>query len=171
MGHAGTLATAFDVDIASPKVAMQALDVADMSAFAMGQQDAVSTAVEDWKARTALFTDLPLKREMGPVTSLLSGGGGFGKDGPFASATAPPFSNSTGTAIRTSPALAIPTPSGPPDVAPTPSLPGNGGVVVVTTTVMVTVTAPVATEPAVTPSAVRSIRHKNGAKFRGILTA
>jgi hypothetical protein len=171
--------TCMDVDVASPNVAMQALDYADMSEYAMGQQDAVSTAVSDWSARTALYNELPLNREMGPVTSLLSGGGSGG-DAPSATGTAPPsiptdapsFSNGTSTAIPTSSALEIPTLSAPPGFAPTPSLPGNDGVIIVTTTVRVTVTAPTATSSvaaAVTPRAVPSIHYKNGAKFRGLL--
>lgn len=174
--------TCIDVDVASPKVAMQALDYADMSEYAMGQQDAVSTAVSDWSARTALYNEMPLKREMGPVTSLLSGGGDSDGGIPSATGTAlpsiptggPPFSNSTRSAIPTTSAVAIPTFSAPPGVVPTPSQSGNDGVSVVTTTVMVTVTAPAATQPiapviTTPPASVRSIYHKNGAKFRGLI--
>ncbi|EOA86619.1 uncharacterized protein SETTUDRAFT_162849 [Exserohilum turcica Et28A] len=190
--------TCMDVDIEAPRVAMQALSPAKLAKFAMGQQDAVSTAVSDWAARTALYSDLPLKREMGPVTSSLPGGG-MGGDVPIATGTLPglvpspappgasvPISHSTlpangqvpssttRGAVPTPPVLGIPALSGPPGVAPTASSGSSNGVVIVTTTVRITVTAPAATQPvaaAATPRVARSIHHKNGAKFRGLLAA
>jgi hypothetical protein len=70
--------TCIDVDVASPNVAMAAEDTSQLAKFAMLQQDAVSTAVSDWASRTALFSDLPVKREMGPVFSSLPNGGSGG---------------------------------------------------------------------------------------------
>ncbi|KNG45173.1 hypothetical protein TW65_08010 [Stemphylium lycopersici] len=103
--------TCMDVDVASADVAMAALDAGQMSKFAMGQQDAVSTALSDWTSRTAVYTDLPLKREMGPVTSGLSGGGSGG-DVPAPTGTAPAGTGSVPPAV-TSAVPSIPS-SAPP---------------------------------------------------------
>jgi hypothetical protein len=67
-----------DVDVPYPDVAMAAQDASQLAKFAMLQQDAVSTAVSNWASRTALFSDLPSKREMGPVFSALPNGSSGG---------------------------------------------------------------------------------------------
>jgi hypothetical protein len=105
--------TCIDVDITSANVAMAAEDASQLSKFAMLQQDAVSTAVSDWASRTALFTDLPSKREMGPVFSGLPNGG-FGGDtaaptggasGPSVTSAAPPSASALPASSNTSPAI------------------------------------------------------------------
>ncbi|KAI4676333.1 uncharacterized protein J4E88_007247 [Alternaria novae-zelandiae] len=95
---------------------------------------------------------------------------------PSATAQLPSPSNSAASSAT----MEIPTLSGRPGAAPTPPA-GDNGVVTVTDTVMVTVTAPAPTAPvatppappavappAITPRAVHSIYHRNGAKFRGL---
>ncbi|KAI4615239.1 hypothetical protein J4E83_006966 [Alternaria metachromatica] len=95
---------------------------------------------------------------------------------PSATAQLPSPSNSAASSAT----MEIPTLSGRPGAAPTPPA-GNDGVVTVTDTVIVTVTAPAPTAPvatppappavappAITPRAVHSIYHRNGAKFRGL---
>jgi hypothetical protein len=71
--------TCIDVDVASPKVALATKDASQLAKFAMLQQDAVSTAVSNWASRTALFSDFPSKREMGPVFSSLPNDGFTGR--------------------------------------------------------------------------------------------
>jgi hypothetical protein len=169
--------TCIDVDVAAKDVAMaKAAEVQ----FDLGpQQDAMTVAVADFASRTALMTNA-MQGEVGPVFS-----GGSSAVTPSATAVVPsptdgapvvssiipsissgaPFLNST-LPVPTD----IPTLSGRPGAAPTPSA-GLGSVVTVTNTVMVTVTAPASTQPAasaITPRAVHSIYHKNGAKFRGL---
>lgn len=205
MGKDEYYSTCMDIDAAAPRVAMAAEAPSALAKFALAQQDAVSTALSDFKSRTALFSDLPLKREMGAVTSGLSGGG-FGGDVPAPTGTlskpthsnGPPVSFSTlPSASRTpfgnpspssSTGRAIPTLTGRPGAVPThsPSGNGNGNVVTVTDVVMVTVTAPAitvtapaTTAPAATlstpsviiPGVARSIRYRNGAKFRSLSAA
>ena len=182
--------TCMDIDVASPKIAMAAEAPSALAKFAMAQQDAVATAHPDFKSRTALYSDLPLKREMGPVTSVLSGGG-FGGDLPAPTGVpskpthgnSPPASFSTRPSssrvpsgkptLSSSTGLAIPTLTRRPGAAPTHSSSGNDNVVTVIDTVMVTVTAPAVTvtAPAVTPLAARSIHYRNGAKFRSLSAA
>lgn len=95
---------------------------------------------------------------------------------PSATTQLPAPSNSAASSAN----MEIPTLSGRPGAAPTPPA-GNNGVVTITDTVMVTVTAPAPTQPAppaitppavpapaITPRAVHSIYHRNGAKFRGL---
>jgi hypothetical protein len=201
--------TCMDIDATSPDVAMAAEAPSAMAKFQMNQQDAVTTAHPDWKSRTAVFTDSPLKREYGPITSGLSiPGGGSGSGGeapaatnstppagvtppvtsaapapsaaPPAASNSPPLSDivpsatvqlpSPSNSAASSATLEISTLSGRPGAAPTPPS-GNNGVVTVTDTVMVTVTAPAPTQPAasaITPRAIHSIYHRNGAKFRGL---
>jgi hypothetical protein len=87
------------------------------------------------------------------------------------SATSQTSSPSSSAAPSSFTSLEIPALSSRPGAAPTPSLPGNSGFITVTDTVMVTVTAPAPTQPAasaITPRAMHSIYHRNGAKFRGL---
>jgi hypothetical protein len=93
--------TCIDVDIASPNVALAAEDASQLAKFAMLQQDAVSTAVSDWASRTALFSDLPSKREMGPVFSSLPNGSSTGRYTQTASLTITSLATDLGTVSNT----------------------------------------------------------------------
>jgi hypothetical protein len=173
--------TCIDVDVASQDVAMAA-DVEVQ--FDLGpQQDAMTVAVSDFASRTAIITNVA-QGEVGPIfggsptgspsdtppanTPSTTGGA------PAATSVVPTISSGVPFLNSTAPASTrIPTLSERPGAAPT-SLTGPGEAVTVTNTVMVTVTAPAVsqptTAPAVTPRAAHSIRHINGAKFRGMFT-
>jgi hypothetical protein len=172
--------TCMDVDVTS---ASRALTADSKHKYALGpQQDAMSIAVSDFASRTALVTD-PAQGEVGPVFTGKPSNS-VGKPKPTASGA--PFGNSTGPAPTRLPTLS--THLGP---APTQV---SSGVIIVTDTVFITVTASAVTASAVPPAAATistlggfgfgvgagaaymtpraaaatpSIRHKNGAKFRG----
>jgi hypothetical protein len=111
--------TCIDVDVTSANVAMAAEDESQLKKFAMLQQDAVSTAVSDWASRTALFTDLPSKREMGPVFSgLPNGGSGADTPAPTGGAPAPPVTSAAHPSASTAPPAAS---SASPVLSVTPS--------------------------------------------------
>ncbi|CAN9157162.1 unnamed protein product [Alternaria alternata] len=169
--------TCIDVDVASKDVAMAE---AAETKFDLGpQQDAMTVAVADFASRTALMTNV-VQGEVGPIFS-----GGLPAVTPSATDAAP---SPTGGAPAVSiivPSISsgapflnytlpvptdIPTLSGRPGAAPTSST-NPDSVVTVTNTVMVTVTQSAPTQPAasaITPRAMHSIYHKNGAKFRGL---
>lgn len=161
--------TCMDVDVVS-------VDVASTKAqakFAMGQQDAMAVAVEGWASRTALVTDIVRGAGGQTIGAAPTGAPSATNGSPTSSATskapiAPtgaPFHNSTRTA-----SAGIPTLTKRPTVLPT-KLPG---VVTVTDTVVITVTAPAATQvpssATATPGMAHSIRYPHGAKFRGRFT-
>ncbi|KAF1837126.1 hypothetical protein BDW02DRAFT_471297, partial [Decorospora gaudefroyi] len=108
--------TCIDVDMASADVATAAEDPSELNKFAMAQQDAVTAALSDWASRTALFTDMPSKREFGPVFSELPNGGGSGGDAPAPTASAPISSAAPSISSAAPPAAtsAPPTPSSAP---------------------------------------------------------
>ena len=96
------------------------------------------------------------------------------------SASRAPFGNPSPSGSTT---LAIPTLTGRPGAVPTHSPSSNGNIVTVTDIVKVTVTAPavtvtapaitapaatVSTSSVFTPGVARSIRYRNGAKFRSL---
>jgi hypothetical protein len=178
--------TCIDVDVASKDVAM----AADAQVkFDIGpQQDAMSVAVSDFASRTAIITNVA-QGEVGPIFG--GGPAGSPSGAPPADTPSPtggnPAATSPGPSVSpgvpflntTAPALTgIPTLSEHPGAVPT-SLAGAGDVVTVTDTLMVTVTATASSRPttaselpasAVSPRAAHSIRHINGAKFRGMFT-
>jgi hypothetical protein len=178
--------TCIDVDVASKDIAMAA-DAEEK--FALGpQQDAMTVAVKDFASRTAVMTNA-IQGEVGPVFSGTPSGAPSGPgDKPSAPTDAPPAPIGTAPASSIVPPLSsgapflnstmpaptdVPVISERPGAAPT-SVPGYGGVVTVTDTFIVTVTAPAATQPtaaAITPRALPSIHYKNGAKFRGMFAA
>jgi hypothetical protein len=138
--------TCIDVDVASASVALAA-DAKPK--FALGQQDAMSVAVADFASRTAIMTDA-LKGEVGPIfsgnkTSAPSAPGGA----PTQKPTAPAPSGQPPAAPSQAPKPSAPSASGEPEIptitkrpgAGPSSKPGNSGVVTVTDTVLVTVTA------------------------------
>lgn len=127
------------------------------SKFALSQQDAMSIAVSDFSARTALYTD-PIKGEIGPVF-----GGNKTAGGPSATGSVP--AQTTGGASPTG----IPKltrrpghqkPSGNPGAGA-----GNGNAVTVTDTVYITVTAS-ATGTRATPRGEYVARHRLNFKRR-----
>jgi hypothetical protein len=161
--------TCIDVDVTS---ANKALTAEAKHKYALGpQQDAMSVAVSDFASRTAIVTD-PAQGEVGPIFTGKPTGTGSGS-GPKPTVSGAPFGNSTAPAPTKLPTLT--THLGP---APTQS---SDSVIIVTDTVFITVTAEAVTAPPpaatttatgaapayMTPRAVHSIRHKNGAKFRG----
>jgi hypothetical protein len=161
--------TCIDVDIASANVALAA-DAEPQ--FALGQQDAMSKAVDDFASRTAAMTDA-LKGEVGPIF-----GGGPQTPAPSVPGGAPsqptPAPAPSGGA-PSAPAPQAPKPSGQPQgpkptgqpLIPTltkrpgaaPSSKASGGdVVYVTDTLVVTITASAPAQQ--TPSMVTSIKSK-----------
>lgn len=175
--------TCMDVDVTSADTALAA-DAE--SKYALGpQQDAMSIAVSDFASRTAMMTNA-LQGEVGPV---FSGSASVTGGTPAASGVAGNSSSSV-IATATAPALTqitnIPTMSTRPSAAPKPTS-DSGNAVTVTDIVYVTVTESSGSGPkasataSVTASATVSaplggftvpakhvIRHKNGAKFRGM---
>ncbi|KAF9690610.1 hypothetical protein EKO04_011474 [Ascochyta lentis] len=162
--------TCMDVDITSADTAL-ATDAE--SKYALGpQQDAMSIAVSDFASRTAIMTNA-LQGEVGPVFS-----GSATSGAPVASGM-PGNSSSSATATATAPALTqitnIPTMSTRPGASPKPTS-GSDDAVTVTDIVYVTVTASGSKASATasapmggfTAPAKHVIRHKNGAKFRGM---
>jgi hypothetical protein len=162
--------TCIDVDVASADTALTA-DAE--SKFALGpQQDAMSIAVSDFASRTAIMTDV-FQGEVGPIFT----GSPSASSGVPASSGAP-FSNAT--VSSKAPALTqvtnIPTMTTLPSAASTSS---PGGVTTVTDIVYITVTASARTKtvasasssaplPGFTAPAKHVVRHRNGAKFRGM---
>lgn len=159
--------TCIDVDVASQEVAMAA--VANQK-YAVGQQDAMSTAVSGFKERTALMTDVK-KGEVGPIFSA-------NPSGSFSNTPYPTNGASLPTTIPVSVIPPAPTGNGlylnstmftSTTISTPMSLPTNS-IVTVTDTVMVTVTAtPSATvrpRSDASPAAYRA-RYNHGAKFRG----
>ncbi|KAF2469164.1 uncharacterized protein BDR25DRAFT_51495 [Lindgomyces ingoldianus] len=125
--------------------------------FALGpQQDAMSVAVKDFASRTAIMTD-PIKGELGDVFNskpTVSGGNPAASQPALQTSIAVP---SNGTSIN------IPTLTQRPGAQPTQQ---PDGIVTVTVTQRITVTAPTAVETKVARAAhVR--RHTGGVKFRG----
>ncbi|KAH7406545.1 hypothetical protein DE146DRAFT_396455 [Phaeosphaeria sp. MPI-PUGE-AT-0046c] len=157
--------TCIDVDVTSQDIALAA-DAKPK--YALGQQDAMSIAVKDWSARTALMTDA-LQGEVGPIfgggkqTPAPSAPGGS----PSAKPSAPGAPAPSGKPPKASDEPAIPTVTGRPgrpgrpSAAPT-SKSFSGPVTTVTDTVFITMTAPVASQSA-PPAAVTS---KSAASFK-----
>jgi hypothetical protein len=94
--------TCIDVDVASAEMA---LATEAESKFALGQQDAMSVAVDGWASRTAIMTDA-IKGEVGPIFS--------GKQTPAPSAP-------SGAPSSQAPAAPSQAPAPSPSQAPTPS--------------------------------------------------
>jgi hypothetical protein len=166
--------TCIDVDVSSADTALTA-DAE--SKYALGpQQDAMSIAVSDFASRTAIMTDA-LQGEVGPV---FTGSASATSGAPVASGV-PAGNSSTAIATGTAPAMTqitnIPVMTTLSTAVPTSS--SGGAAVTVTDIVYVTVTASGGSgaKPTATASAPLSgfsapakhvIRHKNGAKFRGM---
>jgi hypothetical protein len=142
--------TCIDVDVTSANVTAAAAE----PKFALGQQDAMSVAVPNFKSRTAIMTNA-LKGEVGPLfsgkqTPVASAPGGVPSQRPTAS---PPAGQSPAAPSQASGQPNIPTITGRPGAGPNP---GNGGAITVTDTVFLTVTAPAASQSP--PAAVTSIK-------------
>ncbi|KAJ4343398.1 hypothetical protein N0V95_006660 [Ascochyta clinopodiicola] len=166
--------TCMDVDVASADTALTA-DAE--SKYALGpQQDAMSIAVSDFASRTAIMTNA-LQGEVGPIFS-----GSATATGGAPAASGNSSSSATATATATAPALTqitnIPTMTTRPSASSKPTS-GLGDAVTVTDIVYVTVTASgssgsKASSTASAPlggfsaPAKHVVRHKNGAKFRGM---
>ena len=159
--------TCIDVDVTS---ANKVLTAGAKHKYALGpQQDAMSIAVSDFASRTALITD-PAQGEVGPIFTGKPTRTGR-STGPKPTISGAPFGNSTAPAPTKLPTLSTQL-----GAAPTQA---TDSILIVTDTVFITVTAapvtasppaatPTGASPAyMTPRAAHSIRHKNGAKFRG----
>ena len=161
--------TCIDVDVTSPDVAMAA--VTDQK-YAVGQQDAMSTAVSDFKQRTALMTDVK-QGEVGPIfsdkSSRPSSSASPPTTTPGSSSVSPPISTGLYLNATMSTPTTLSTLTQRPTANPTALLPSSG-IVTITDVVMVTVTATpsAALNPRADASpAAYSPRYKHGAKFRG----
>jgi hypothetical protein len=156
--------TCIDVDVASSEVALAA-DAEPK--FALAQQDAMSVAVADFASRTAIMTDA-LKGEVGPIfkskqTSMASVPGGVPTHRPTGSAPAAHLPAAPSQApVPSAPEApgqpGIPTITRRPGASPT-FKPGNDGVLTVTDTIILTVTASSASQSppaAVSPKPVLS---------------
>ncbi|KAF2110937.1 hypothetical protein BDV96DRAFT_473328, partial [Lophiotrema nucula] len=132
--------TCIDVDVADTFKA----DLGRLE-FPLGQQDANSKAVSDYKSRTALATD-PIKGELGPLFS-----GGKSNNGPTATGVVPIPSGSAPQPSPTSLQSSAGAPTGSVEIpqmtqrpgAPSPPAhqPNQPGIVTLTVTQRVTVTA------------------------------
>ncbi|KAF1916505.1 hypothetical protein BDU57DRAFT_538804 [Ampelomyces quisqualis] len=137
--------TCIDVDVTSSDTAFAA---EAESKFALGQQDNMSVAVDGFASRTAIMTDA-LKGEVGPIfsgkqTPTPSAPGGAPSENPSVSAPAQaPVPSSKAPGASGKPVIPTLTqrPGAAPSSTPDSSNPGDGSVVTVTDTVMITVTA------------------------------
>jgi hypothetical protein len=156
--------TCIDVDV------VDVISQAAEAKFALGQQDAMSAAVSDWRSRTAIITDA-MGFEMGPVFNSTPTATGSAPPATQPAMAPPqttlvtipgaPFQNTTSTTGREIPTLTQ-RPGGDQSGAPT------DGVVRVTVTQRITVTAPVVTPTAASPQQKRAGHVAlHGAKFRG----
>jgi hypothetical protein len=148
--------TCIDVDVASANVALA--ESAEPK-FALGQQDAMAIAVQDFASRTAIMTDA-LKGEVGPIfsgkqTPVPSAPGGAPSGAP---SQQPPAPAPSSKAPKSSGRPALPTVTRRPGPGPSgkPGKPGNGPAVTITDTVFVTKTA--SATPQVPSSLVTSKR-------------